>query len=312
MSLTNLIDWIRLPFRKEKESYSRLYKILGFFPHDLSLYRKALMHKSSAKRGEKDSYLDNNERLEFLGDAVLDAVVGYIVYEHFTGKREGFLTNTRSKIVQRDTLNKIAIELGLDKLVQSDINVAAHNSYLGGNAFEALVGAIYLDRGYDYCMRFMQDKILKTYINLEKVAYKEVNFKSKLIEWSQKNKVDAHFDLLEETRDENSSSPMFVSEVILEGISCGKGKGYSKKESQQKAAKEALKRLKRNPATLDEIFAAKSQRTAMEEEPTCVPPEVQEKPNEVELEVHDRLDALKQEREQIIAAAEEAAFAENA
>jgi len=230
--------------------------------------------------------------LEFLGDAILDAIVGDIVYQHFQGKREGFLTNTRSKIVQRDTLNKIANEIGLNKLVKYDMNNVSHNSYMGGNAFEALVGAVYLDRGYDYCMRFMRDRIIKQLINIDKVAYKEVNFKSKIIEWSQKNKVKTHFDLVKETRDEKGGSPVFYSEVIIEGICCGKGNGYSKKESQQLASKEALKKLKRNPKLIDEIFAIKSQRTAMEEEPTAIP-EIET--NTVELEVSTVKTEVKEE-----------------
>ena len=172
MFFTDFIDRIRLPFRKDKESYSRLYKILGFYPHNIHYYKQAFIHKSTNKKGNKEEKLNNNERLEFLGDAILDAIVGDIVYQHFDGKREGFLTNTRSKIVQRDTLNKIAVEIGLDKLVKSDMNNSSHNSYMGGNAFEALVGAVYLDRGYDYCMRFMRDRIMKQLINMKTIIDK--------------------------------------------------------------------------------------------------------------------------------------------
>ena len=183
---SNFIDRLKLPFRKEKELLLSLYKILGFYPHDLSYYKQALMHKSVMHRNSKGKPI-NNERLEFLGDAILDAIVGDIVYQHFPGKKEGFLTNTRSKLVQRETLGKLANEMGLTALVISNGKGLAHNSYMGGNAFEALVGAVYLDRGYDACMRFMQKRILAQMINIDKVAYKEVNFKSKLIEWTQKN-----------------------------------------------------------------------------------------------------------------------------
>ena len=176
-----LFDRLRLPFRKEKELFSSLYSILGFYPQNIEYYKMALMHKSVAKRNAKGKPV-NNERLEFLGDAILDAVVGDIVYRHFEGKREGFLTNTRSKLVQRDTLNKLAQEMGINQLILSAGHNNTHNSYVGGNAFEALVGAIYLDRGYNYCMKFMQKQILQKLINIDKVAYKEVNFKSKLIE----------------------------------------------------------------------------------------------------------------------------------
>ena len=208
----------------------------------------------------------NNERLEFLGDAILDAIVGDIVYEHFPGKREGFLTNTRSKLVQRDTLNKLAKEMGIEKLVLSNGRSSSHNSYMGGNAFEALVGAIYLDRGYNACMRFMKKRILSQMINIDKVAYKEVNFKSKLIEWSQKNRVNLEFNMLDQKKD-NNGSPMFHFEVVIEGLKGCSGVGYSKKESQQLASKLTLERLRKEPKFIDSVFAAKANRTKMEEEP---------------------------------------------
>lgn len=327
--MTDLIDRMRLPFRKDKESYSRLYQILGFYPHNIAYYKKALIHKSvSNDKDKRSNRLENNERLEFLGDAILDAIVGDIVYRHFEGKREGFLTNTRSKIVQRDTLNKVAKEIGLNELIQSSITPhTSHNSYMGGNAFEALVGAIYLDRGYKYCMLFMQDRILKDYIDINKMAYKEVNFKSKLIEWSQKNRVAASFELVEQNQ-EDTGSPVFVSRVLVEGIEIGTGKGYSKKESQQNAAKESMALLKKRPQLIETIFAEKSKKTAMEEELRAVP-DIEEttavsedavvennqqgtlpdtgKDMEMDLS-HISLKPKQLTRDEIIAAAEEAAF----
>ena len=264
---SNIIDRIKLPFRKEKELFSSLYDILGFYPRHIEYYKLALMHKSVARRNDKGKPL-NNERLEFLGDAILDAVVGDIVYRHFEGKREGFLTNTRSKLVQRDTLNRLAQEMGIDKLILSSARSSAHNSYMGGNAFEALVGAIYLDRGYDSCMDFMKKRILSQLINIDKVAYKEVNFKSKLIEWSQKNRVKLDFHLASQGKEEKGS-PVFVYVAVIEGIDAGRGKGYSKKESQQLASKEALQKLRREPQFIDAVFAAKAGRTKMEEEPVA-------------------------------------------
>lgn len=262
--LHNTIDRIRLLFRKEKESYSRFYKILGFYPHDISFYEQALLHKSLAAKSDKGKPL-NNERLEFLGDAILDAIVADIVYKQFTGKKEGFLTNTRSKIVQRETLNKLAVEIGLDKLIKYSTKSSSHNSYMCGNAFEALVGAIYMDRGYEVCKYFIDEKIIKKYIDLESLARKEVNFKSKLIEWTQKNRVVATFDLIEEFLDKEAN-PVFQTEIIVEGISAGTGIGYSKKESQQNAAKMALKKIQTVPNFLSEVFEAAKKRKAAEEE----------------------------------------------
>ena len=263
--LNNFIDRIKLSFRKDKELYFSLYQILGFYPHNISYYKMALMHKSIMHRNSKGKPV-NNERLEFLGDAVLDAVVGDIVYQHFPGKREGFLTNTRSKLVQRDTLNKLAQEMGVNQLVLSNGHSSSHNSYMGGNAFEALVGAIYLDRGYDACMKFMKQRILAKMINIDKVAYKEVNFKSKLIEWSQKNRVNIEFVLCDQKKDGNGN-PMFTFLVTIEGIEGDKGTGYSKKESQQIACKLTLERLRKEPQFIDAVFSAKANRTKMEEEP---------------------------------------------
>ena len=263
--LNNFIDRIKLSFRKDKELYFSLYQILGFYPHEISYYKMALMHKSIMHRNAKGKPM-NNERLEFLGDAVLDAVVGDIVYKHFPGKREGFLTNTRSKLVQRDTLNKLAQEMGINQLILSSGHSYSHNSYMGGNAFEALVGAVYLDRGYNVCMEFMQKRILSQMINIDKVAYKEVNFKSKLIERSQKNRVKLDVVQVEQEKEKNGI-PVFTYKVVIEGIEGGTGKGYSKKESQQIASKLTLEQLRKKPQYIDAVFAAKSNRTKMEEEP---------------------------------------------
>ena len=273
--LNNLLDFIKLPFRKEKELYTSIHDIFGVYPRNITYYKQALMHKSIMHRNEKGKPV-NNQRLEFLGDAILDAVVGDIVYAHFPGKREGFLTNTRSKLVQRETLNKLAQEMGINQLILSSGHSFSHNSYMGGNAFEALVGALYLDRGYDACMKFMKKRILTQMINIDKVAYKEVNFKSKLIEWSQKNRVKLSFELLAQNKDKNGS-PMFSYQVVLEGVAGCAGKGFSKKESQQLASKLTLEKLKKEPQFIDAVFEAKGKRTKMEEEPVNLVPDTEEK-----------------------------------
>lgn len=262
--LRNQIDKIRLLFHKDRESYFCFYRILGFFPRDIRFYQQALLHKSTSVRSEKGRPL-NNERLEFLGDAILDAIVGDIVYKHFEGRREGFLTNTRSKIVQRETLNKLAVEIGLDKLVKYSTRSSSHNSYMYGNAFEAFIGAIYLDQGYERCKQFMEKKILKNYIDLDKMSRKEVNFKSKLIEWSQKNKMEVSFELIEQFLDRDYN-PMFHTEVRIESLSAGTGTGYSKKESQQNAAQMALKKIKNDEAFKEAIETAKIQNHAAKED----------------------------------------------
>lgn len=291
MWVSDIIDRIKLPFRQEKELFSALYNILGFYPHDISVYKQALLHKSVGRRNEKGRPL-NNERLEFLGDAILDAVVGDIVFRHFEGKREGFLTNTRSKLVSRDTLGKLAKEMGIADLIKSAGHSTSHNSYVNGNAFEALVGAIYLDRGYGACMRFMEKRILAQLINIDKVAYKEVNFKSKLLEWSQKNRVNMEFRELKQERDSDNNSPVFTIQVYLEGVEGCKGTGYSKKESHQNAAKETLQRLRREPQFIDAVFAAKADRTKMEEEPVMSVPDPEKEQQDFIIEQSQQSAAL--------------------
>lgn len=305
---SNLRDKVRLLFRKDKESYFRFYKMLGFYPHNVSIYEQALLHKSLSVKSDKGHPL-NNERLEFLGDAILDAVVADIVYKKFEGKREGFLTNTRSKIVQRETLNRLATEIGLDKLIKYTAKQCAHNSYMCGNAFEALIGAIYLDRGYEACKHFMEHRIIGPYINLEKISKKEVNFKSKLIEWSQKNHFELHFELISQSHDQ-AYSPTFESEVLIEGISGGKGTGYSKKESQQMAARMALDKIKKTPAFIESIVAAKAAR-----EPELLPVFTEEeasKTGSMPAPLVKEAEIGKPEWiEQVVSEAEEAAFREN-
>ncbi|MBQ0074805.1 MAG: ribonuclease III [Prevotella sp.] len=307
--LNNLIDRIKLPFRKEKELYFSLYKILGFYPRKITYYKVALMHKSLGHRateeelkvleGKKNKKIKggkknaaenrkgakglgkhlNNERLEFLGDAILDAVVGDIVYQRFPGKPEGFLTNTRSKLVQRETLGKLAKEMGISNLILASGRTSTHNSYIGGNAFEALVGAVYLDRGYEACQRFWIERVMEKYLNIDKVAYKEVNFKSKLLEWSQKNRVQIEFRLEDQSQDSHGS-PTFVYTVVLEGVEGCKAEGFSKKESQQKASELTLKKLRSENKFLTSIFDAKTARTQMDEDPTVAVPEVEKQPQE--------------------------------
>ena len=296
-------DKVRLLFRKDKESYLCFYRMLGFYPHNIQIYEQALLHKSSSVKTEKGRPL-NNERLEFLGDAILDAVIGDVVYQKFEGKREGFLTNTRSKIVSRESLNRIAEQIGLLKLIKFKARQSAHNSYMGGNAFEALVGAIYLDRGYDYCKYFMEHRIIGQYIDLNKISRKEVNFKSKLIEWTQKNKVEIAFELIDQSYDD-FNSPIFESEILIEGIHACKGKGYSKKESQQIASHDTLNRIKKDSAFVESIFAAKAKREEPEEEYVS-PGAVENAVPMVEVEMTRRPD----EMEEIIRAAEEAAYME--
>ena len=272
--LRRFIDKLRLPFRKDRELRSALFRILGFYPHHIEYYKIAFAHKSQALRDKNGKPL-NNERLEFLGDAILESVVSDILYHHFEKRHEGFLTATRSKIVQRESLNRLAKEMGIDKLIQTSTRNHSAHSHLGGNAFEALMGAIYLDKGYNACQKFVQKQILGRLMDLDGVANKEVNFKSKLLEWCQKNKLKQDFVMRLEDNGKQKE-PTFYCTVIIEAIEFGYGKGFSKKEAQQQAARETLTMLRRDENVVDSVFRSKEKRTAMEANEMAVLPKIDE------------------------------------
>jgi ribonuclease-3 len=272
--LRRFFDRLRLPFRKDRELRSALFRILGFYPQNIDYYKIAFAHKSQALRDKNGKPL-NNERLEFLGDAVLESVVSDILFHHFEKRHEGFLTATRSKIVQRESLNRLAKEMGIDQFIQTASRNHSGHSHLGGNAFEALMGAIYLDKGYKTCQKFVKKQILGRLMDLDGVANKEVNFKSKLLEWCQKNKLKQDFVMRLEDNGKQKE-PVFHCTVIVESIEFGYGKGFSKKEAQQQAARETLTMLRRDENVVDSVFRSKEKRTAMEANEMAVLPKIDE------------------------------------
>jgi len=244
---------IRLISNARKEPYFLFYKVLGFYPDKIEYYQLAVRHKSVSIPTESGHNL-SNERLEFLGDAVLNSVVTDILYRKYEDQREGFLTNTRSKIVKRESLNQLAVEIGLDKLVIVTKYVNSHtNNNIYGNALEALMGAIYLDYGYKHCKMFVEKRLFLTYVNLDKVAENEVNFKSKLIEWCQKNRIQPEFILIDEILSK-SNKHVFHSQLVLDGKIVCEATGASKKESQQNASRIADQMIQSNPKFLAEIL----------------------------------------------------------
>ena len=227
------------PNRKYVKS---LKNLLGFVPGNLSLYRLAFRHKSVAqnlKKGIKNS----NERLEFLGDAVLGSVVAEVLFKLYPYEDEGFLTELRSKIVNRVNLNQLARKLGFEQLIQYDnrmVNSTRQSSLLG-DAFEALVGAVYLDKGYDFTRNFLINHIIKSHIDIQKLEQTETNFKSKLIEWCQRHGKDITFELIENK--EGESNKLFTVQVLIDGEIMGSGKEFNKKTAEKLAAEKACESL---------------------------------------------------------------------
>lgn len=219
-----------------------LKNLLGFVPGNLSLYRMAFRHKSVAqnvKKGVKNS----NERLEFLGDAVLGSVVAEVLFKLYPYEDEGFLTELRSKIVSRVNLNQLARKLGFDKLIEFDnrmLNSARQGSLLG-DAFEALIGAVYLDKGYEFTKGFLVNHIIKSHIDIHKLEQTETNFKSKLIEWCQRHGKDVTFELISNLEGENSK--LFTIHALIDNEILGQGKEFNKKNAEKLAAEKACEAL---------------------------------------------------------------------
>lgn len=250
------ISFIKFLFSKDKELYVFLHGIIGFYPRDIELYRLALVHRSMPVKAADGNWV-NNERLEFLGDAVLDLVVAPYLYNQYPDKHEGFLTSTRAKIVQRESLNRIGGLFRIETHVKASAHSSSHNSYISGNAVEALVGAIYLDRGYKVSQRFIEKKIIGDNIKLDDLVNTEKNFKSRLIEWTQKYHVVIEFELID-TYNDAENNPIFKTAVLLGGMFAADATGYSKKESHQGASKKALDRITGDPIFREQVLSTAS------------------------------------------------------
>lgn len=227
-------------FPPEKSFSRQLKRILGFRPRNFKLYQLAFVHKSASHFIFNDTKL-NNERLEFLGDAILDSLVAEYLFHRFPDKEEGFLTQTRSKLVNRDNLNHLAIKLGIGEMIISKMSRDNHKSVYG-DTLEALIGALYLDKGYERTRKIVLERIIQSDININRMLTTEIDFKSRVIEWGQKNKKSVSFTSFEEM-EEQSNTPVFITHLFIVDDVVGRGSGFSKKESEQNAARQALQLL---------------------------------------------------------------------
>jgi len=224
-------------FSPNKQLLSQLEHLLGFTPRHLPVYQMALMHRSKIEELEQ-----NNERLEFLGDAVLGAIVAEYLFKKYPYQTEGYLTEMRSRIVRRETMNNVALRMGLQKMVQYNQNDRGlSRSHIFGNALEALIGAVYLDQGFIKTRQFIIKQIIRPYIDIETMESTDTNYKNKLLSWSQRNNRILTFDTLEEKVE--GSRKLFTIGVSLEGELVASGTGFSKKEAGQVAAQKAIEVL---------------------------------------------------------------------
>ena len=227
---------------KDFRTRLKFTKFLGFIPGNFFLYKLAFIHSSAPFKLHNGS-LVNNERLEFLGDAILEAIVSEVIYKEFAIKNEGLLSKVRARIVQRDTLNLIAVDLGIPLLLKSQINKDNNTLNPFGNALEALLGAIYLDKGYNRTKKYVMKKILSDSSLAEEIITNGTDYKSQILEWGQKNKKEVIFSN-EEMSNNLQNEHLFFSTLTIEDQQAGSGKGMSKKEAEQNAAEQALIRIK--------------------------------------------------------------------
>lgn len=239
--IRKIVQKIKLFSSPRKEFYLFLKSLLDSYPENVKLYDTAITHKSASIIDSQGNYV-NNERLEYLGDAILGAAIADFLYNRFPNQDEGYLTQMRSKLVNRSFLTQLTYQIGLDQFVDSNTTNTLETSHIYGDVLEALIGAIYLDKGYREAKKFITRKLLYGHVNLEEIQNTNTNYKSQLIEWSQKYKKEILFDTIEKSP-ENSKQPLFVTEVSLDEKAMGKGSGTSKKEAQQSASKVALQNI---------------------------------------------------------------------
>jgi ribonuclease-3 len=237
-----IVKRIKLFSSPRREFYLFLKGLLGFYPTNLKLYDLAFIHKSASTFDSQGNFV-NNERLEFLGDAILGAIIADFLYNRFPQEDEGFLTKNRSKLVNRTFLTELTFNMGLNVYIDSNTTKNIDKSHIYGDALEALIGAIYLDTDYQTVKYFVTKKILSRFVNLNEIEQKDSNFKSQLIEWGQKNKKEIRFETTEEISNDKNKTPRFVAIVEIDNEKLGTGSGTSKKEAQQDAARKTLQKL---------------------------------------------------------------------
>lgn len=229
--------FLKRVFRKKDEYAEILARIIGFYPDQISIYRQAFLHKSIIQNNQLQSF-ESNERLEFLGDAVLDSIISNYIYYKFPKKDEGYLTKLRSKLVSRQTLNNLGVKIGLQELMKSNLERASKSVY--GDALEALIGAIFLDKGYGFAQKFVEEKLLQNHIDIEEVIQTETDFKSRVIEWCQKEKISFEYKISEK---EEKKGKLYVAELLVDNELKGKGIAFTKKQAEQLAAEQFYQKI---------------------------------------------------------------------
>jgi len=234
-----LYNRIKAQFSSDKNLIISLKNIFGFWPENIALYKLALIHRSAAT--EQSGHKISNERLEYLGDAVLSSIVADYLFKKFPYREEGFLTEMRSKIVSREQLNKLALKLGIDHFIISTQDSKTYFRSMPGDAFEALIGAIYLDKGYIFTRKMVINRIINVHFDIDDLEKLENNFKSKLIEWAQKEHKEIKFNVVAEVGSGNRKQ--YFVEITIDEKLYATGCDFSIKGAEKNAAEKTFIQL---------------------------------------------------------------------
>jgi len=235
-----MFKFIFVQFSKDKVLYSAIRNLFGYYPSNIRLYKVALSHKSAPQQWLKGQQV-NNERLEYLGDAVLSSIVADYLYKKFPYQNEGFLTELRSRIVSRSRLHKLSLKMGIDKLIYQGSGTFTASKSIYGDTFEALIGAIYIDRGYDFTRNIILRRIIDVHLDMDEIERTDTNFKSKILEYAQREKKQLEFKVVEELGEGHRKQ--YVVELLMNNEPVSRGLDYSIKAAEQIAAEKACEKL---------------------------------------------------------------------
>ena len=238
--ISGILNHFKIYFSAEKELYRSVNNLFGFYPRNLSLYKIALTHKAGPHKYFRDHGI-NNERLEYLGDAVLSSIVADYLYMKFPFENEGFLTEMRARIVSRSRFNKLAIKMGFDKLIFDTQDYRTTSKSIFGDTFEALIGAVYLERGYAFTKRMVVHRIISLHLDVDDIVGTESNFKSRILEHVQREKKELEFKVVEEVGE--GYAKQYIVDLLINGEAVARGQDFSIKGAEKVAAQKACEKL---------------------------------------------------------------------
>jgi len=238
--ILSILKAIIIPFSKDKKLYKSIHNLFGYYPGNITLYKISLCHKSGPHHYFPGQNV-NNERLEYLGDAVLSSVIADYLYKLYPYENEGFLTEMRARIVSRSRLNRLSLKLGIDKLIFEEGNGRSSSKSILGDTFEALIGAIYLDKGYHFTRKTILNRIVRLHLDIRQIEKTDTNYKSRILEYAQKEKKNLEFNVIAEIGE--GYKKQYLVELSIDKVQISQGQDFSIKGAEQRAAEVACEKI---------------------------------------------------------------------